>query len=205
MNGSIERDPEALALLDKYRPAVYELTTKELGYAKVHLDGDSCRQTECNLGNMISDALIYTRVNQYHGEHWTDAAVCFVQGGGIRASKPFGKITKFDLKTILPFNNSMLLMNITGAGILEALEHSVQQYTGDRGEFLQISGLRVVYDMKKEPNHRVRSVEILCADCELPQYSKLDRNKEYGVIISHFLYNGGDGFSMFKVKAFSFS
>lgn len=132
-------------MLEKYRPAVYELTETSLGYSKVFLDGNSCRATECNLGNLIADALIYTRVNQFEGDHWTDASICFVQGGGIRGSAPFGQLTKFDLKTILPFNNSMLLVNITGDGILKALEHSVEQYTGDRGEFLQMSGARVVF------------------------------------------------------------
>lgn len=189
-----------LALLQKYKPAVYELTESVLGYSKVLLDGGKCRRTECNLGNMIADALIYTRVNQYNGTYWTDAAICFVQGGGIRAPAPVGTITKFDLKSILPFNNTMLLVNISGAGILQALERGVEQYTGDRGEFLQMSGVRVVYNMKKEPGHRVQSVDVLCANCEIPAYSQLDLKKEYRIIISYFLYNGGDGFTLFKVS-----
>lgn len=188
-----------LRLLEKYRPAVAELTQTKIGFAKTLLDGLSCRYAECNLGNMIADAHIYTRVKQYDGMYWTDAAIAFLQGGGVRASAPAGTISKFDLKTILPFNNTLMVVNVTGKMLYEILEHSVQQYTGDRGEFLQMSGLRVTYNMSREPGHRVTVAEALCANCEIPSYSAIDLNNEYGVILTDFLYNGGDGFTTFQV------
>lgn len=205
LNGTVPRDPEVLKLLDKFRPAVAELTQTEIGYAKVHLDGHSCRIEECNLGNLITDAHIYKRVNQYNGTYWTDAAIALLQGGGIRAAFQAGLMTKFDLKSILPFNNTMYVVNITGKVLIDLLEHSVELYNGDRGEFMQMSGLRVIYDMEKMPGHRVVSAEALCAECEIPSYSQVDPNKEYGVVISDFLYNGGDGYSMFAVISTHFS
>lgn len=201
MNASVVRDPEVLKLLDKYRPAVYELTQTVIGTTKVLLDGSECRAMECNLGNMISDALIYTRIQQFNGPRWTDAAIAFVQGGDIRASARVGNITKFDLKTICPFNNTLLVIHVPGRIVKEALERSVEQFTGDRGEFLQMSGVRVVYNMSKPSGERVQSVDVLCADCDVPSYDKLDLDRDYGVILNDFLYNGGDGFSMFKVSA----
>lgn len=204
LNGSVPRDPEVLRLLDKYRPAVSELFETKLGTAMVHLDGSSCRKSECNAGNMITDAHIYTRVRQYSGSYWTDASIALLQGGGIRSSISSGDITKFDLKTILPFQNVLLVVNATGSILMQMLEHSVRHYTGDRGEFMQMSGLRVVYDMSKKPGHRVQSAEALCAQCDIPSFSPIDPNKEYGVIISDFLYNGGDGYTVFKVNTHSF-
>lgn len=50
LNGSVPRDPDVLKLLEKYRPAVYELTEIQIGYSKVLLDGNSCRTSECNIG-----------------------------------------------------------------------------------------------------------------------------------------------------------
>lgn len=202
LNSSVIRDPEVVQLLEKYRPAVEELTEKVLGVSKVLLDGSKCRAVECNIGNMISDALIYTRVNQFNGTRWTDASIAFVQGGGIRASARVGNVTKFDLKTILPFGNTLLVMNMTGTIVKQALERAVEQFTGDRGEFLQMSGLRVVYNMSKPSGQRVDSVDVLCSDCDVPVFNKLDLNREYGVIMSDFIYEGGDGFTMFKVSFF---
>lgn len=199
LNGTVPRDPEVLKLLDKFRPAVQELTETKIGFAKVHLDGLSCRMAECNLGNMITDAHIYSRVKQYNGTYWTDASIAFLQGGGIRSAFQAGQMTKFDLKSILPFNNSLFVVNISGKVLFDVLEHSVDQYTGDRGEFMQMSGIRVTYDMQKTPGSRIILAEALCAECEIPLYSAIDSNKQYGVIISDFLYNGGDGYSMFAV------
>lgn len=204
LNGSIVRDPEVLELLKKYRPAVIELTESVLGVARVHLEGNECRANECNLGNMISDALVYVRAKQFVGKYWTDAPIAFVQGGGIRGSARAGNITKFDLKTILPFNNSMYVLNVTGHLLKKALEHSVALYTGDRGEFLQMAGIRVAYDLSRSPWDRVISVDVLCSDCTVPKYEKLDMNRVYGLILSQFLYEGGDGFNMFAVSIYTY-
>lgn len=199
LNGTVPRDPDVLELLKKYKPAVYKLTETIIGNSKVRLDATECRAVECNIGNLIADAHIYTRANQYHGPHWTDASISLVQGGGIRTSLEVGNITLFDLKSILPFNNTLMVMKITGAGLLQAFEHAVTQYTTDRGEFLQTSGAIVVYNMTKPPGSRVESVEVRCSECDVPSFSKLEPTRTYGAIVTNFLYEGGDGFSMFKV------
>lgn len=205
LNGTVPRDPEVLEILQKYKPAVYELTENVVGVSKVRLDGSECRAVECNVGNMIGDANIYTRVNQYDGPYWSDASIALIQSGGIRASIEVGNISFFDLKSILPFNNTLIVLNITGAALMEAFEHSVTQYTGDRGEFLQLSGARVVYNLTKPAGSRVVSAAVRCTECEVPTYSTLKPAQMYGVIITSFLYDGGDGFSMFKVGFFLFS
>lgn len=200
LNGSVPRDAEVLRLLEKFRPAVTELYETKYGDTRVRLDGNSCRAAECNAGNFITDAHIHTRVNQYNGTYWSDAAISLLQGGGIRSSISSGNISKFDLKSILPFDNYLFVVNATGSLLMDVLEHSVHRYTGSRGEFMQMSGMRVIYDMSKEPGHRVQSAEVLCAQCEIPSYSSIDLSKEYGVILSDFLYDGGDGYTMFKVS-----
>lgn len=203
LNGTVERDPEVLELLEKYKPAVYKLIENVVGASRVRLDASECRALECNAGNMIADAHIYTRVNQYTANEkhfWTDASISFVQGGGVRSSIEMGNITYADLLSVLPFNNTLMVVQITGAGLLQAFEHAVEQYTQDRGEFLQVSGARVVYDLRKPSGSRVVSVEVRCSECDVPSYSELDPTKMYGTIMSNFLYDGGDGFTMFKVS-----
>ena len=51
-----------------------------------------------------------------------DAAV--TNGGGIRASIAAGDITKKDINTVLPFGNTLYVVKVTGAELLEALEAS---------------------------------------------------------------------------------
>lgn len=200
LNSSIERDPDVLALLESFRPGIDALTKETLGATKVFLDGTNCRKFECNLGNLITDAMVYTNAISYTGKYWTDAGIALMQGGGIRASATIGNITKFDLTTILPFDNGLVKVNVTGKTLMAALERSVERYTGDRGEFLQMSGLHVVYNLSRPANERVVSAHAICNECEVPEYSPLKLDAYYPVIISTFIYERGDDLSMFAVS-----
>lgn len=188
-----------MALLEKYRPGVETLVKEKIGVTKAFLQGTNCRQTECNMGNMITDAMVYTNAIRYTGNKWTDAGIAILQGGGIRSSVAIGDLTKYDLTTVLPFDNEFGKLNVTGAVLMAALERSVERYTGYRGEFLQMSGLHVVYNISKPAHHRVVSVQAICSDCEMPEYSPLKLDSVYPILISTFLHQGGDDFKMFTV------
>lgn len=90
---------------------------------------------------------------------------------------------------------------MTGKALRDALEHAVYRYSDaiGRGEFLQMSGIRVTYDLTQKTGQRVVSASILCSFCSTPTYTELDPNQKYGVIITLFLYEGGDGFTIFQV------
>lgn len=165
------------------------------------MNGTSCRAAECNLGNLVTDAIVHANAMLYKGQHWTDAGIALMQGGGIRSSANAGGVSKYDLITMLPFNNTLYKINITGEEITAALERSVERYNGGNGEFLQMSGAQVVYDIGKAPGHRVKSVKLICQDCNVPQFYDLEPKKTYGVIVTKFTWEGGDGYLMFKVHA----
>lgn len=201
LNGTIERESDVLQMLELYRPAVLELQNEIVGSTRVHLDGN-CRRRECNLGNFIADSMVDWNVKRYSGTGWTDAAIGIIQGGGVRASieRNSKGITMEDLQTVSPFESKIVLIEITGKILLEALEHSVYRYTDgeERGEFLQYSGLYVEYDMNQPSGRRVTNVKVLCAYCEVPKLENVLLTKKYRVIVQDFLANGGDGYVMFK-------
>lgn len=186
--------------MNHYGPKIEALFQIVIGSTKVVLDGSTCRFAECNIGNMITDAFVHARVVQYNGSFWSDAPLAILQGGGIRSSADVGNITKFDLETIMPFTEDLQIVNVTGKILKDALEFSVEKYAKDHGEFLQMSGIRVSYNMQNPISQRVVFVEVKCIDCKIPQYEKLDMDKEYRVIMSSFVFSGGDGFEMFKVN-----
>lgn len=63
---------------------------------------------------------------------------------------------------------------------------------------LCVKGMHVVYSLNKTAGSRVVMVEVLCADCEVPEYQPLELNKTYGVVLPQYLSNGGDNFTMFE-------
>lgn len=187
-----------MRLLDEYQSIINSLSKQIIGNAKTSLD-PNCRRGECNLGNFIADALVYNRAKQYQGPYWTDASIAIVNGGGIRATISVGNISRYDLLSILPFENQLMVLNVTGHVLRLALETSVKTYD-QSSEFLQVSGLRVVYNLMNKPGERVQSVEVLCQKCEIPMYEILDINEEYGIIIDSYNYGGGCQFDMYKVS-----
>lgn len=203
------QDRNILKLLDTYRPKMTALQQSILGRTKVLLDGrtESCRRRECNFGNFITDSMVfeYAIKQQDQSVFWTDAPIAFVQGGGIRSSidtnTTEGSISKLDANEVLPFNNNLVTTVVTGQSIIDALEWSVRRYSmiENNGEFLQMSGVRVHYDLSRDSFDRVTSVEVLCGECEVPKYSKIDPMIKYKIIITSFIHEGGDGFDMLKV------
>lgn len=203
LSGEVPRDPDVLALLETFRPGLDALNAEVIGETKVTLDGD-CRFRECNLGNLIADSMVYVRSIQYAGVdgYWTDASIAFMNSGGIRSNIDIGNITHYDLLTILPFDSRLVIIKLTGKDILVALENSVSRYsdTIGRGEFFQYSGAQVTYNLTQPSGSRVQSVKLRCSNCDVPRFHDLEENRSYNVLITSFLSEGGDGYSVFLNK-----
>ena len=65
---------------------------------------------------------------------------------------------------------------------------------------IEHSGLKIVYDLSKPVYQRVESVETLCTDCVIPQYEKIDLNRNYSVVLPRFLWKGNFGFEMLRTQ-----
>lgn len=48
--------------LELYRPKIDKLEETVVGHTKVLLDGSTCREKECNIGNLITESMVYHRV-----------------------------------------------------------------------------------------------------------------------------------------------
>ena len=115
---------------------------------EVLLNGEKApgnRTEETNLGDLITDALVWGA--EKNGES-VDAAV--TNGGGIRAPIAEGDITKKDVNTVLPFGNTLSIVKVTGAELLEALEASTFSTPEAIGGFPQVSGIAFTVDTAKE-------------------------------------------------------
>lgn len=192
-------DPETAAILKGYSDKIAELKNTETGAVAVNelanprlSDGDgkvSVRNSETPLGNLISDAMLDK------AKEFNDKAVISVHNGGsIRAKIDKGPITIGDILTTMPFGNTLAVMNLKGAELIAALEHSVSQAPKESGGFLHVSGMKFTYDSSKPVGERVVKVEVKGADGE---FTPLEETKEYVVATSIFTAMGGDGFTMF--------
>ncbi|XP_023172463.2 protein 5NUC-like [Drosophila hydei] len=206
LNASVAQEQDMLDLLDVFRPNITAKGEQVIGHTRVLLEGGNmCRLRECNLGNLVADSMVYSRMLENKGgEYWTDAAIALISGGGIRTSinkKADGAITFRDMAETIPFENRLFVTRLSGKTLLNALEHSASVRNKDsNGGFQQLSGLRVEYNYDMAEGHQVTSVLVLCAECKVPSYSKLNESAYYNVVVPEFLMNGGDGFTLIEAN-----
>lgn len=179
-------DPSFAAIKEKYGKLLKDLE-QPVGRTDVELDmkSESVRTRETNMGNFVADA--YRQA--------TGADVALVNGGSIRADaliKP-GVLTKRDVLSILPFNNKVLKIQITGAVLRSALEHGVASIgvEAQPGRFPQVSGIRFSYDATRTPGQRVTSVTVNGKPLA-------DRQTYTLAATSYVIKDGGDGYTMFR-------
>lgn len=192
--------------MERYRPNITALENEYLGKTKVTLEGGKiCRKRECIIGNLLTEAMVYNRVkahiNDSSTDSWTDSAIAFYNGGGIRSPIEFmGSIKAGNVLTGLPFQSRIIMVDVRGRTILNALEHSAEIYTNKAaGGFLQMYGARVTYNTNNKIGERVLDVKVLCQKCQIPKYETLEMNKIYTILITDFLYDGGDKY-VFREK-----
>lgn len=162
---------------------------------------DDVRTRETNLGNAIADAMEAYGVKNFSKK--TDFAV--TNGGGIRASIAKGKVTRYDLISVLPFGNTIAQIDVKGSDVWTAFEHSLGAPTTQKdgktvltanGGLLHISdSIRVYYDMNKPSGKRINAIQIL--NKETGKFENIDLKRVYHVTMNDFTASGGDGYSMF--------
>ncbi|XP_060806709.1 apyrase [Amyelois transitella] len=193
LNRSIEEDLEIKSKLEPYAKLVHEAENVKIGETEVFMNFEDCVFGECLLGDVLVEAL-----NEYGKSHVNSSYefLSFIQRGNIKASIPKGSITRGMLFELLPFNDRIESFEIQGKYILQALERSVSDawaYHPFKGPWvLQVSGLRVNYDLTKPEGQRISTAFVG------QNATPLNEEQVYQVTIPAFLADGGDGFSMFR-------
>ncbi|MFD3004411.1 bifunctional metallophosphatase/5'-nucleotidase [Thermus tengchongensis] len=172
-----------------YAQPVMALMAQVIAEAKVDLVGERAivRKRESNLGNLIADGMVWKTKN-------AGVQIALQNGGGIRASIPKGPITVGKVYEVLPFGNTLVVMDLKGKEIKAALENGVSQWEQAAGRFLQVSGLRYAFDLARPAGDRVVRVEVNTEK----GYQPLDLEATYRVVVNSFIANGGDGFTVLK-------
>ncbi|XP_058457931.1 apyrase-like [Malaya genurostris] len=201
LGADVVPDPEVAQALIPWKQAVDEAGGRRIGFTAVSLLKSTCGYAECNLGSFVADSMVAAFVPLAEPGHWTYASIAVVAVGGLRVSMFKGAISFKNLIEVLPFENMLVCVELRGDRLIGMLEYAVEK-SWDEDKFnganmLQMSGLRVEYNVTNPVGQRVLAVEVLCYDCLVPKYEPLNALKYYRVVTNSFIAGGGDGFSMF--------
>jgi len=149
-----------------------------LGTSEVELDArfNSNYADDTRMGNLITDAFRWK----------TGADVAITNAGGIRSNSVYGpgEITAGDVYSVLPFGNSLVTVELTGAEIKQLLASQVT--TARSGEFgaqaqLQVSGVQYEWADNDflAPEDRIRDAYV--------NGEPLDEDETYTVTVNSYM------------------
>lgn len=203
----------AKAIIDPIDKAYGE----KFAVSKVTLNGakapDGNRDSETNLGDLITDAMLWKIRTDAALEVDPEMVVAITNGGGIRATVKAGDITKKDINTVLPFGNTLAVVYVTGAELLEALEASTFCTPKSLGGFPQVAGLQFAlktyekYDANPEPYPKStyygpKSIQRVTIDNV--NGKAFDPTATYAVVTNNFVAGGGDTYYAFAAATDQF-
>ncbi len=189
MDNTVTEDQAAVDRIAELAKPLDEIRNKVVASAAAAIEGDRsiCRVQECEMGNLVADAMLARVADQ-------GVQIAIANSGGLRASIDAGDVTMGEVLTVLPFQNTLSTFEISGQGIIDALENGVSQVEDVKGRFPQVAGLKFTWDSSVAPNEgRVSDVMV----AEGGSYVPIDPNKPYLVVTNNYVRNGGDGYKMF--------
>ena len=212
---------------------VIELDASLEAYTNFALMGadDAARKGETNLGDLWTDALRWFAVSGAINGYWeeddvaagnteiaTDAdhVVALWNGGNLKADVPEGRFGAEQLAEVLPYPNSVAVVYMTGAQLLEALEAASQglPYTEETAaacaSFMQVSGIKYTVDTSTEYDRGeaygnkgiwFRAASLGRVTIEEVNGQPFDAEATYSVITSNANFNGMDSSYIFPAAA----
>ena len=214
----LAEDPTVAAVAKGIIDTVDAAYNTPFATSEVFLNGErdpGNRTEETNLGDLITDAMVW-KVRSTGGieEYYEAPLVGVTNGGGIRASIEAGDVTKKDINTVLPFGNTVAVIYTTGAELLEALEASTFSTPEAIGGFPQTSGIEwvldttvpfdqgEVYTLNGKEGSYYAPASIKRVTIKSINGQPFDENAIYGVVTNNFCAAGGDTYNVLN-RAFS--
>ena len=188
LDNTVTLDQNFVNRVKELAEPIEALKYKVIGSAADVIDVSTCRAGECQMGNLVADAMLNRVKDQ-------GIQVAIQNGGGLRASIDAGEITMGEVLTVLPFQNTLSTFYLQGMDIVKALENGVSEVEEGAGRFPQVAGLKYQWSRSEPANQqRIKKVEVMVNG----QWEPLDNERFYGVVSNNYMRSGGDGYEVFE-------
>ena len=192
LDASVAEDADILTVVAKMAHPLEELRSTVIGASLSAVDGsrESCRFSECTMGNLVTDAMLWATQND-------GTQIAIENGGGLRANIDAGDVTMGHVLEVLPFGNTLATLGLKGSDVLLALENGVSRAENPdnegTGRFAQVAGLRYSWDGSKPVGERIVDVEVRSAD---ESYHPINPDAIYQVVTNDYHRRGGDHYTI---------
>jgi 2',3'-cyclic-nucleotide 2'-phosphodiesterase (5'-nucleotidase family) len=167
----VTEDGGILSEFAPYRDSLNAALNQAIGYADTAFFAGS---PNGNLNNLVADFVL-----QQAQEYLWDITIqaCILNRGGLRTALPKDSIRLFHIYEIMPFENELVLLQISGSGMDSAMKH-IAQLKG-----AAVSGMELTLTDSGYSTARIAG-------------SPYDGRREYWIATNDYMAQGGDGFNM---------
>lgn len=127
------------------------------------------------------------------------AEMAIQNGGGVRMQLNAGDVTIADAFTLLPFSNTLVVLEMTGQQVIDVLEDALANFVddgGSNGSYPYASGLRYNVDLSQTKGNRISQVEV---NPKLAgSWTAINPTATYKVVTNDFIASGQDGYNTFS-------
>ncbi len=198
----VEPDLSAQAVLDQYSGQVETLRQTIIGTAVVDLCLERIpgqgRSSICTAAETLPNGSDISNIVALAFKEQAKADIAIQNAGGVRIDVPAGDISIDTAYTLLPFANTLVNLEMTGAEIIQVLEEAVDfalNPEGSTGAYPYASGLRYDVDLNQAMGSRLSNVEVKIGDAT--SYTAIDTTATYTVVTNNFISAGRDGYLTF--------
>ncbi|MBQ3292010.1 MAG: 5'-nucleotidase C-terminal domain-containing protein [Mogibacterium sp.] len=203
-------DEAVKALAEQVEADVEAKYSLKIAHSEVELNGAKSiengvygnRDGETNLGDLCADAIKWyvTKDGADFGVP-AENVVSIFNGGSIRAWIHKGDVTRYTIRDVLPFYNTLVAVTVNGHELLETLEASTYCLPASVGAFPQIAGMNITIKTYRDyvPQKETYPSSTYYGPAKISRVSidsvngkPFDPEAKYVVLVNNFCAEGGD-------------
>lgn len=195
---ALPKDRQISKIVQRYGDLTAAVSDLVVGRVAEPLDRKLNAAGESRLGAFIADVFLAGSSDASYGDK--AAQIAFTNPGGLRSDISASPAVTFgQLFSVLPFNNNLVTMTLSGEQIRRLLEQQWEKPQPMGGRILSVShGFSYQWDAQApEGAARGDGARVVPDSIQL-NGAALDMQKDYRVTVNNFMASGGDNFMVLR-------
>lgn len=193
---ALQADPQTSKLVQRYGALAASMTEAVVGRLSAPLDRRANSAGESTLGNLIADALLAATSDATYGGK--PSQIAFINRGGLRSDLSSSlNVTYGNLFNVLPFNDNVVAMDLTGEQLLRFLEQQWESPQPPGGRIMSVSnGFSYGWDASTPERTPSGSGKRVIPGSMKLNGVPIEMERSYRVTVNNFMSVGGDNYSI---------
>lgn len=195
---ALKRDPAIDQVVRRYDDLSAAIANVVVGQLSTPMDRKVNPAGESTLGDVIADAFLAGTSDTSYGKH--PAQIAFTNRGGIRNDLSSSlSVTFGQLYSVMPFNNNLVTMDLTGQQLLRLLEQQWESPQLPGGRIMSVSnGFSYTWDASQPEGAAAGAGQRIVPGSMQLNGVLIEMAQTYRITVNNFMASGGDNFTVLQ-------